>query len=188
MKSETHGLVWPIRFEDPVHLVVRAGQWRVRVRGDDPFAPNHTPDAQGAHQPLHRAAGNVLAIAEQDMPDLVRDIELAVVLPSRVDLDAQGGIGLCSARCPLRVTHNGAPVIIGGRGKLQRLADRRPSGNSIPRIEFWTLGPPNASRLSSMKSIICETGGQTPAARQRFDFKPREGPEQNTLKLCAGSH
>ena len=39
-------LVWPIRFEDPVHLVVRARQWRVRVHGDNPFAPNHHPPCE----------------------------------------------------------------------------------------------------------------------------------------------
>ena len=47
---------------------------------DDIFAPNHAPDPQAAHQPLHRAAvarqanahirregGDILALAPQDM-------------------------------------------------------------------------------------------------------------------------
>ena len=105
------------------------------------IAVTGTPDPQGAHHPFHRAAGDILAIAPQNVPNLARTAELAVVCPGRVDPEAQCSIGLGAARCPLRVTRDGTPVVPGGSGKRQRLADRRPSGNSIPRIEFRTLGP-----------------------------------------------
>jgi hypothetical protein len=47
-----------------------------------------------------------------------------LVLPSRVDLDAEGGIGPDTDRGPIRITRNGTPVIVGRWGKLQRPADR----------------------------------------------------------------
>ena len=53
------------------------------------------------------------------MPDLPRAVELAVGIPDRVDLDAQGGIRLGPGRCAVRIMRNGTPVIIGGWGKLQ---------------------------------------------------------------------
>ena len=38
------------------------------------------------------AAGDIFPFPPQNMPNLPRAIELAVGIPSRVDLDAQGGI------------------------------------------------------------------------------------------------
>ncbi len=54
------------------------------------------------------------------MPDRPRAVELAVVLPGRIDLDAHGRIRFG----PVGVTDDRPPVIIGGRDKLQRPADR----------------------------------------------------------------
>jgi hypothetical protein len=86
--------------------------------------PENAFDAQTAHQPFHGAAGSVLPLPSQDVPDLARPIEFAVVLPRPVDLEAQGGIRIGTRRGAVRITCNGAPVIIAGRGKLQRPADR----------------------------------------------------------------
>ena len=81
MKSETRVLVRPACLEQAVHLVVRAGQRSVWVRRDDPFAANYPLDPKAAHQPFHRAAGDIFALPPQDVPNLARTIELAVVLP-----------------------------------------------------------------------------------------------------------
>ncbi len=115
-----------------------AGRRGVRLGCNDLFAADHPPDPQAAHQRLHLAAaarqaiarqsaergGDVFAVATQNMSDLPCAIELAVVLPDPVDLEAQGGIGLGTGRRPVRITCNGALVIVSGRGKLQRIADR----------------------------------------------------------------
>ena len=53
------------------------------------------------------------------MPDLPRTIELAVGIPGRIDLEAQGGIRSGPGRSPVGVTHDRPPVIIGGRGELR---------------------------------------------------------------------
>ena len=89
--SSGHG-----RYGEPSqrHRFKRDGE---RVRGDDPFAANHPLDPQGAHQPLHCATGDIFALPPQDVPYLARAIELAVVLPGPIDLEAQGGIGLGTA-------------------------------------------------------------------------------------------
>ena len=68
--------------------------------------------------------GNIRAAAPQNGPNLARVAEFSVILPGLVDLEAQGGIGLGTGRRALGITHNGAPVIISGRGKLESPADR----------------------------------------------------------------
>jgi len=71
-----------------------------------------TLDSQGTHQPLHGASRNIFAVSPQNVPNLARAVEFAVVRPGPIDLDPQGGIRLCPARRPLRIARNGAPVII----------------------------------------------------------------------------
>ena len=82
-------LVRPIRFEYTVHFVVWASLRRVGVCSNHFFAPNHALQAQTAHQAFHRASRDLLIVAQQDMPDLSRPIELAVLVPGGIDLDAQ---------------------------------------------------------------------------------------------------
>ena len=75
---------------------------------------------------MTNTAGGVFTLPPQDMPYFARAIEFAVVFPGRVDLDAQGGVGLRPARCPVRITRDGLPVIVSGRAELRSrvLSDR----------------------------------------------------------------
>ena len=117
-------LVRTVCHEQPVHLVIWARLRCVRVRGDDLFAPKHAFEAQIAHQPLYRASCDVLIVSEQNMPDLPRPIELAVVFPCGIDLDADIRVRLCPRRSTLRITRDGAPLIIGRLGDLQHFTHR----------------------------------------------------------------
>ena len=54
----------------------------------------------------------VLTLPPQDVPNLACAIEFAVVRPGPVNLEAQGGIGLGTGRRPVRITRDGAPVIV----------------------------------------------------------------------------
>ena len=83
-------LVWSIRLESAIHIIVWASHRRVRVGRNDLFALNHTSETQTAHQAFHIAAGNVFAASPQNVPNLPRAAKFAVVGPSLVDLEAQG--------------------------------------------------------------------------------------------------
>ena len=58
---------------------MRAGLRSIRVRRDDPFAANQTLDAQDAHHPFHCASGNIFTLPAQNVSNLARTVELAVV-------------------------------------------------------------------------------------------------------------
>ena len=61
--------------------------------------------ARQANAWIRQEGGNIFSVTPQNLPDpgsspgqvLARAIEFAVVLPSPTDLEAQGGIGLCTA-------------------------------------------------------------------------------------------
>ena len=124
--AERAQLVRSICHEQAVHLVVRAGLGGVRVRRDDLFAPKHALDAQNTHQPFNRAAGDILALAPQNVRDLPRTIEFAIVLPGRIYPDAQGGI---------RLRPRGSPV----RAARWPAVHNRSTGQSV---EFYTSARP----------------------------------------------
>ncbi len=69
--------------------------------------------------------------------------------------------------------HNRCPL---GRIAVQ-FACRVTEGANCSALQIGST--PSASRLSSIKAIICEMGGRAPVARQRFASKPREGAGQN---------
>ena len=114
---------------------------------------------------LDGAAGDILALTLQDMTDLPRAVELAVGIPGRTSLEAQGGIRFGPGRSEVRMAHDGTPIIAAGRGELQCPADR-PSPVGLNQWRLHWLSP-YISRCSSMKAVICGTGGRAP-------------PEQNT--------
>ncbi len=110
--------------EQTIHLVIGAWQRRVRISRDDPLAAHHAHDPLAAHQSFDCAAGGVFALPPQNMPYLLRTIELAVGIPGRADLDAEGGVRFGPGRSQVRIPCDGPPVIIGGRGELQCPTDR----------------------------------------------------------------
>jgi len=63
-------------------------------------------------QQICREAGEIPTLPSQDVPNLARTLEFAIVRPGLIDLEAKGGSGLCPARRPLRITRDGAPVLI----------------------------------------------------------------------------
>jgi hypothetical protein len=58
------------------------------------------------------------------VPDLPRPVEFAVVFPGSIDLGAEISIRFCPRRRTIRITRDGATLLIGGPGDLQHFAHR----------------------------------------------------------------
>src|SRR5690606_39669938 len=76
------------------------------------------------HQPCHRAASDIEALAAQLEPDLAQAVDAPVVLENTPYLGAQRLVPFGTIRQPRRVGTFGQMVIIGGRGDRQNVADR----------------------------------------------------------------
>lgn len=100
--------------------------WRLALQ----TAADHPFDPHAAHQMFDGAAvarqaickanlprgGGAFTLPSQNMPDIPCTIELAVGIPSRVDLEAQDGVRLGPGRGlvggQIGVTQDGAPVVV----------------------------------------------------------------------------
>ena len=80
--------------------------------------------AHGSHQPRHRAAGNLDALALQLPPDLAHAIDPEVLLEHAPNLGLQGGVPLRPRRQPGGIGPLGGMGVVGRRGDRQHLADR----------------------------------------------------------------
>ena len=106
---------------DPVQ---RAWRRCIRDRGAHLLAAHHAAQPLLAHQPLHRAAGDIDAFAAQLPPDLVGTVDLQIDPPDLLDLRGQRRITLHAGRSQGRVALPGGMPPVTGRGHLQHFADR----------------------------------------------------------------
>ena len=96
-----------------------------RPRGRHPGAPaDGAGQAPRAHQPAHRAARHVKALAPQLLPDLSWAVHLELLVPDSLDLRLQGVITLRprGATCGIEPAH--AMAVICRRGDPHHRADR----------------------------------------------------------------
>lgn len=68
---------------------------------------------------INRSIGQRFPLPLQGMLILPRAKEFAIGIPGRIDLDALGGIRSCPGRRPVRIMHDGTPVILGRQDELQ---------------------------------------------------------------------
>src|SRR5690606_17263882 len=87
-------------------------------------AASNALNAHVLHQPCHRAASDIEALAAQLVPDLAQAVDAPVVLENTPYLGAQRLVPFGTIRQPRRVGTFGQMVIIGGRGDRQNVADR----------------------------------------------------------------
>jgi hypothetical protein len=112
-------LVWAGRGEGPFNQVQAQVRARSRDRGPRAFRPAQASHPGGAHEPLHRASGHLVALP----------VKLGVNLPGAVDTEVLG-MDLLDQRGGDRVgdrPRRGRPGplrVVGARGDLQLLADR----------------------------------------------------------------
>src|SRR5690606_1450176 len=97
---------------------------RVGDRGAYRLAPDHATQPHLSHQALHRAAGNLHALAQQLQPDLAHAVHLEVLLPYAADLLAQHGVAMPACRPPFRLDLTGRVRVVGRRSDRQHPADR----------------------------------------------------------------
>jgi hypothetical protein len=66
-------------------------------------AADHPLESLFLHQPRHRAAADVVALAQQLPPDLAHAVDLEVLIENPFDLDAEQAIAFDARRCRLRL-------------------------------------------------------------------------------------
>jgi len=91
-------------------------QRSVRVRGKDLLATNDAFDPQDTHQPLHRAAGNILTVTSQDMPSLARAVEMGWLpfSPNGIAMCQDVGLKTIKRKGRRDERYNGNPPIFNG--------------------------------------------------------------------------
>ena len=107
-----------------IHLVERARRSLVTHRGADRFAADNPFEAQFPHQPLHRAAGHVEALALHLTPYLAYSVDPEVLGEDSADLRLQDRIAPGPGRKPGWLSALCGVLMVGGRGNRQNPADR----------------------------------------------------------------
>jgi hypothetical protein len=85
------------RMEHPVHVIQRAWRRLVLNRGAHRLATDDTLQTHPAHQPLHRATGDIEAFTHHLPPDLPHAVNLEVLGEDTGDLRLQGDTCLARA-------------------------------------------------------------------------------------------
>lgn len=106
-----------------VHLVVRAGLSGIRD-GRALLAPHDTLQIKRFHEPLDRAAGDVLSFSAQLTPDLAGPVAPAAGIENALDLRTVPCIPLRSVRRQIMVAGNRPARIVCRWGDRQHAADR----------------------------------------------------------------
>ena len=99
--------------EVAIDPILRADQCPVRTGDLHCPAPPDTTKAHIAHQSLYRAAGNPDAFTVKLTPDLVGAVDLMILLPHPVDVDAQGLIPLYPLAASGRIAATGIVIPVG---------------------------------------------------------------------------
>src|SRR4029434_1886324 len=86
--------------------------------------PNRALQAHLPHQPFHRAARDVHALAPELTPYLALPTHAEILPPHSADLDAQPRVALRSLRPPLRIHRSRLVLVVRRRGDRQLRADR----------------------------------------------------------------
>jgi DNA-binding transcriptional ArsR family regulator len=118
------------RVEVALHHVGRSRLRFARYGRANPATPADAFEAQVAHQPRDRAAGDFGALALELMPELAHAVDAKVL---GVDAPEQGLQSLVPK--PVRRGRSPAGGIVGGRGDLQRLADRLDPKTGAERVD-----------------------------------------------------
>ncbi len=97
MKSDSHSAFGRGCVELPVYPVERTGDGRIADGGADLAAAHGSLQAHLPHQPGHRAAGDVDALATELPPHLAHAIDAEVRLEHSLDVRDQDQVALGSA-------------------------------------------------------------------------------------------
>lgn len=133
-----------------------------------------------AHLGIHEPVGKALVRAPCDFT-VEHEVGPFIAVQGFAEVligERTPGGGLVETRDQDRLHRGVADGVVRERPVASRLKPVTPT----PELSGTSRNP------HSMKAIICEAGGRSPAARQRFAFKPREWPGQNTPTLSSGSH
>jgi hypothetical protein len=143
----------------PLHQIRRTGRPPVGNRGPLDLAPDHTADAQLAHQPPDAVPAEAVALPTQLLPALAHSVHPVVVLPELADLRLERRVSDCPGQ-----RFAGSGGVIGAPGDLQFGADRLDPEPFPMRVDIDDYGFGRGSSSPAKKATPIAESHSTGAA------------------------